>query len=162
MKVTWAEEMRINNSLKVNKSEQVNVNTLPLLKVCKRCCNGASSIYYKWYTAVCKNLEPLIYISIYIYGVHCGKVFILKIVPGCKNSLTCSHRKIFLLNILNILHVYLHYTGWEVNVLVGPFPQCTRYIYILIYMKGSKFWQTAVHIYIYSFENVLSSWYISI
>ena len=31
------------------------------------------------YTAVCKNFEPLIYIIIYIYGVHCGKVLILRI-----------------------------------------------------------------------------------
>ena len=36
------------------------------------------------YIAVCKNFEPLIYISIYIYGVHCGKVLILKTVPGCR------------------------------------------------------------------------------
>ena len=28
------------------------------------------------YTAVCNNFEPLIYISIYIYGVHCGKVLV--------------------------------------------------------------------------------------
>ena len=58
------------------------------------------------YTAVCKTFETLIYISIYIYGVHCGKVLILEIGPGCKNSLTSSHRNIFLLNIMKILHVY--------------------------------------------------------
>ena len=36
------------------------------------------------YTAVCKNFEPLIYISIYIYGVHCGKVLVLENIPGHK------------------------------------------------------------------------------
>ena len=34
----------------------------------------------------------------------------------------------------------------EVNFLVEPFPQCTLYIYILIYIKGSKLLQTAVYI----------------
>ena len=36
--------------------------------------------------AVCKNVEPLIYISIYIYGVHCGKVLILENIPGYKKN----------------------------------------------------------------------------
>ena len=44
-------------------------------------------IYIYIYTAVCKNFEPLTYISIYIYGVHCGKVLILKIVPGSIKSI---------------------------------------------------------------------------
>ena len=34
------------------------------------------SIYISIYTAACKDFEPLIYISIYIYGVHCGKVLL--------------------------------------------------------------------------------------
>ena len=38
----------------------------------------------------------------------------------------------------------LHWLGE--NVLVETFPQCTPYIYILIYIKGSKVLQTAVHI----------------
>ena len=91
-----------------------------------KCVWAYSGVIYI-YIAVCNNFEPLIYISIYIYGVHCGKVLILKIVPGRKNSLTCSHMKIFLLNILKILYLY-YYTGWKVNFLVEPFPQCTRYI----------------------------------
>ena len=34
--------------------------------------------YYYIYIAVCKHFEPFIYISIYIYGVHCGKDFNFK------------------------------------------------------------------------------------
>ena len=48
-----------------------------------------------------------------------------------------------MLNILKILHVYPHYSGWEVNFLVEPFPQCTCFICIF------KCLQTAVYIYIY-------------
>ena len=33
----------------------------------------------------------------------------------------------------------------EVNFLVEPFPQCTRYMYILIYIKGSKNMSLAIH-----------------
>ena len=39
---------------------------------------------HRIYTAVCKNFEPLIYISIYIYEVHCGKVLVLENIPGHK------------------------------------------------------------------------------
>ena len=53
------------------------------------------------------------YISIYIYGVHCGKVLILENIPGHKKIIKCSHRKIFMLNILKISHVYPHYSGWK-------------------------------------------------
>ena len=72
---------------------------------------GSTFGYIYIYTAVCKNVEPLIYISIYIYRVHCGKVLILKLSLGAKKSLMCSHRKIFMLNILKILHIYPHYSG---------------------------------------------------
>ena len=37
----------------------------------------------------------------------------------------------------------------HVHFLVEPFPQYTQYIYILIYIKGSTFLQTAVNVYIY-------------
>ena len=63
------------------------------------------------YIAVCKNVELLINISIYIYGVH----------RGGKKPL----RKIFMVTILSTLRVYPHYSGWKVNLLVEPFPQCT-------------------------------------
>ena len=33
-----------------------------------------------------KTFEPLIYISIDIYGMHCGKVVIFKNVPGRKKN----------------------------------------------------------------------------
>ena len=74
-----------------------------------RCKRIYIYIYIYIYTAVCKNFEPLIYISIYIYGVHCGKVLILENIPGHKKIIKCSHRKIFLLNILKISHV-IHIT----------------------------------------------------
>ena len=82
--------------------------------------------------------------------MHCGKVLILENIPGPpRKSLTCSHRKIFMLNILKISHVYPHFSGWKVNFLVEPFPQCTRYIHILIYIKGSNVLQTAICVYIH-------------
>ena len=31
-----------------------------------------------------QTFESLIYISIYIYGVQCGKALILENIPGCK------------------------------------------------------------------------------
>ena len=73
-----------------------------------------------------------------------------------KKSLTCSHRKIFMVNLLKIWHVYPHYSGWEVNFVVETFPQCSRYIYILIYIKGSKFLQTVVYIYDLYLINIIS------
>ena len=46
-----------------------------------------------------------------------------------KKSLTC---KIFMFNILKILHVYKSILLWlEVNFLVEPFLQYTPYIYIV-------------------------------
>ena len=34
------------------------------------------------YVKILKKKQPLIYINIYIYGVHCGKVLILENIPG--------------------------------------------------------------------------------
>ena len=57
-----------------------------------------------------------------------------------------------------------HYSGWEVNFLVKPFPQCTRYIYIPIYIKGSKFVQIAVcmhaciHTYIHTYIHFIHTY----
>ena len=78
------------------------------------------------------------YISVYtilLYGVHCRKV--LKNVPVWAQKdihgqyiedITCLPTLLWL----------------EVNFLVEAFPQCTQYIYILIYIKCSKVLQAAV------------------
>ena len=48
------------------------------------------------------------------------------------------HWKIFVVNLLKILHDYPHYSSWEVHFLVEPFPQCTRYIYICWYISRAQ------------------------
>ena len=75
-----------------------------------------------------------------------GRFQFKKTPQGAKKSLTCSHRKILILNILKILHVYPHYLA--INKFSTDFPQCTLYIHILICIKGSKCLQTAA-LYIY-------------
>ena len=49
--------------------------------------------------------------------------------------------------------MFIHITvarKWEVNFLVELYPQCTLYIYILIYnIKGPKFLQIAVYMCVY-------------
>ena len=74
------------------------------------------------YTAVCKNFEPLIYIRIYIYGVHCGKVSILENVPGRKiiiNIQPQEDNNTQYIEDITCLSILL----WlEVNFLVEPFP----------------------------------------
>ena len=35
-----------------------------------------------------------------------------------------------MLNIVKILHVYPHYSGWEVHFVVEPFPQIMHLIYL--------------------------------
>ena len=44
------------------------------------------------------------------------------------------------------MFIYITLVGSK--LVVEPFPQCTRYIYILIYIKDSKFLQIAVYIYL--------------
>ena len=51
-----------------------------------------------------------------------------------------------------IIHVYPHYSGWEVNFLMDvPFPQCTGYIYIDIY-EGLKIFANSCILYIYIYS----------
>ena len=70
---------------------------------------SSTFIHTYTYTAVCKTFEPLIYISIYIYGVHCGKVLILENVPGRKKILNIQPQE----GNNTQLHVYPNYPGWK-------------------------------------------------
>ena len=84
-------------------------------------------IYIYIYIAVCQKFEPLIYISIWIYRVHCGKVPLENLLPA---------------RVIIFVHPVMFSK-------IKTFPQCTPYMYILIYIKGSKFLQRAVYIYLY-------------
>ena len=100
------------------------------------------------YIAICKNFEPFIYISIYIYGVHCGK--------GPTKKITSSQSNVDKHVISSIYWGGISSCGYMLMIFLRPgmfsktktFPQCTPYMYILIYIKGSKFLQTAIYIYI--------------
>ena len=74
-----------------------------------------------------------------------GRFLFQKTFLGAKKSSTCSHRKIFLLNILKILHVYPNYSGW-MYIFSGTLPTMQLiYVYTDIY-QGPKLLQTAVYI----------------
>ena len=51
-----------------------------------------------------------------------------------------------MLNILKILHVYPHYSGWEVNFLVETFPLHLIYLYTDIYQGLKIFANTCIYI----------------
>ena len=85
--------------------------------------------------------------------MHCGKVLILANVPGRKKITQESPQEDIHAQYIEDIKYLSTSLLLEVNFLAEPFPQCTRYIYILIYIKGSKFWQTAVYIYIYIYMN---------
>ena len=80
----------------------------------------------------------------------------MKIVPGSIKSITCSRRKIFLLNILKTTS--LSTLLWlESKFYSGTLPTMhSIYQCILIYIKDSKFLQTAVYIYM-PFHGVLAN-----
>ena len=109
--------------------------------------------YIYIYTAVCKNFEPLIYISIYIYGVHCGKVVILENILGrkkmCKKS-TCSHRKIFLLNILKMF-IQITLPGSKFSSATLP-TMHSIYLYTDGYQGLKSFANSRIYIYIYPYS----------
>ena len=84
----------------------------------------------------------------FIYGVHCGKVLVLENIPGRKinHQHVATREEDIPAQYIEDITCLSTLLCLEVNFLVEPFPQCARYmyIYILIYIKGSKF----LHIYI--------------
>ena len=65
------------------------------------------------YTAVCKTFEPLLYIRIYIYGVHCGKVLILENVPGRKIILNIQPQEEINTQYIEDITCLPHYSSWK-------------------------------------------------
>ena len=73
-------------------------------------------MYVCMYVAICKNIELLIYISIYILGCIVG-FNLKKNIPWRQNeSLSYSQQQEDIHaqdTVLKILHVYPHYSGWK-------------------------------------------------
>ena len=67
-----------------------------------------TAVFESMYILVCTYRECIV-----------ERFIILKTSLGTKKYLTCSHRKISMLNILKILHFFPHYAGWEVNFQVA-------------------------------------------
>ena len=94
------------------------------------------------------------------------EIYFILLLSMKKISENCSNQKaqyIYIYcNIFNILSMNI-FLWLHVDDFLCPgtfsktktFPQCTRYMYILIYIKDSKFLQTAVYIYIYTYVYTL-------
>ena len=84
-------------------------------------------------TGVCKKIRALdLYISIYIYGVHCGKILILENIPGHMFiHITLAGSKFSSATLPTMHSIYLY-------ILINIYQFANSCIYLLIYNSNNN------------------------